>query len=275
MNPCNFDTFRYVRIKFSGTARWYTYRCAFEVKKGDVVSVPTCYGDNVGVVMDTSADETWGFPTAKWVHGFSPAKHRRPWPKAYRVRSDADPDYVLYANQTKRCLPGEAPGDHELVGVDMAAPVNCRCVINVVGPHGGRLSDHLAQLKAYDYSAIERRVMAQVASGFAVPSHLLSGRRSGKSEAQRLMELMKGYGMGNKLVIKRLKQELKTKKAEVAELEKALSRAKDEKRLAKIEKQLTDAKAEVEYREKFAALDFEGREALVNEALEIKRRLAE
>jgi len=56
-----YPTFRYVRIKFDGTAKLYTYRCNFETKAGDRLRVPTIYGDKDGTVKSTCADDHAGY----------------------------------------------------------------------------------------------------------------------------------------------------------------------------------------------------------------------
>lgn len=96
-------TFRYVRVQFVGTQKCYNYRCAFQVSKGDIVDVPTCYDpQNRATVISSSATEDFGFPTAKWITGFwigCGAGNEQPWPKNFNAR-DADGRLMTH-NQTR------------------------------------------------------------------------------------------------------------------------------------------------------------------------------
>jgi|DEB0MinimDraft_6_1074348.scaffolds.fasta_scaffold24642_1 hypothetical protein len=272
------DTFRYVRVKFAETAKWYTYRSDFMVKEGDEVRVPTIYGDSVAVVKGTSADEDFGFPTAKWLHGFcNPHRTKSRWPKYFRVRNNVG--QVLYANQTKVCRPGEEPSSkHAAAPHVVNVHVNCRSAL-ADAPRTGYETNPCAEIEMGTRTG-------RWASGGPAPV-FMSSRQNGKSDA-RLADLVSqmmapnpllmalSYGMSEekalKQAVKQAKKGVKRAAKELAAAEDALAKAKAEKRLAKLEEQLEAAREEQEFREEYKdAAEKSGVD--LDEVLELRKTL--
>ena len=268
------DTFRYIRVKFPETRRWYTYRCDFMVREGDKLFVPTCYGDkNVVVMGETSADEEWGFPNAKWAHRFADKRRDlQGWLTNFRVRHKLDPTHVRYANQTKLCLPGEQPSpDHPLcrvqdevmIGVAMedaiepGTPVTVAIdVANMMDfARGGEFKTPVGRLS---FPHLNCR------------SVLMPSSRMGKTATLEM--LMKGYGMGDSKMTERLQERKKELEAELAAVDNAIEEAEARVELAEIERTLERQKDAADYRKGFEGVDGVD-DKLVDRAIELKARL--
>lgn len=257
------DTYRYIRVKFPETTKLYTYRCDFMVRDGDVLIVPTCYGDKVATVRgETSADQEWRFPTAKWAKCFKDRRmEEHAWPKHFRVRHKDHPDRVLYANQTKVCWPGEEPShDHMMVAVALSEVQEGDVVFH------GKEIDAVFVDEAYilgvDYGEIERTVIASM----ALPGWVLEGMDATKQAA-----LMRAYGAGDRKMIEFLEERREALKAELEAVDNAIDEAKMRERLAEIERTLEREREADAYRKKFDGVEVD--KNLVEEAVKLRDRL--
>lgn len=292
--------FRYVRVRFTPGGRLYTYRSSILCKPGDGVLVPVYGGAERKTVevVESSADDHQGYPTASWVTKGQrgTAGENAPWPAHFRRRHEDFPNIVFYANGRRAQVAyldrADIPPEHVMVSYADGEITNGADILKNLNPaayeelkaqaygafyggppaddavrvvFGGRLADNTVQCRCTVFPEVVQEPAAffqDLIDTTQTACDLVKAKLGDREMTKQMIDLSTEEGL------EALEKMREATAEQLTELDRVLGWTKKSQRLAAIEATLDRKLAAVEYRKRFDGIDGID-QALLDEAVSL------